>query len=323
MTGHVTPAPVVVGVDGSKPGLAAVALGVDQARRHGRPLRLVHVFEWPLHGVFLGASPEVPGGITGEPEAGARASAGLAADADRVLAEALAHARAAGAEVALSGEVIPGEVVPVLLNEATRAALMVIGDRGLGGFTGLLLGSVAVQLSAYAPVPVLVARGEQRSDGPVVVGVDPASSAAGTVEFACAQAAACGAEVHAVTAWSGRPTTRAEDELPLIYDADDVDAAMARELSQALTGPRASWPEVTIREQVHRGRPARVLVDASHRAQLLVVGARGRGGFAGLLLGSVSQAVLHHANCPVAVVRGPRAGRTAGGAPVSERTGRQ
>src|SRR5690606_16016414 len=100
-----------------------------------------------------------------------------------------------------------------------------------------------------------------------------------------------------------RPSRRAEDELPLIYDASDIEATQQRLVRDALADARRRWPQVRVREQVTRGRPARVLIDASARAQLVVVGARGRGGFAGLLLGSVSQALLHHSDCPVAVIR--------------------
>src|SRR5690606_2514307 len=137
---------------------------------------------------------------------------GLAAEAERFLAEALDRARRADPDLEVSGEVVTGSPVPVLLAEANRSELLVIGDRGLGGFAGLLLGSVAVQLASHATAPIMVARGQERSDGPVVVGVDgPASAEA--VEFAVADAAARGAEVLAVHAWHGRPSRRVEEAL--------------------------------------------------------------------------------------------------------------
>lgn len=282
---------ILVGVDGSSQSLAAVDLGLRQARLHRRPLRVVHAFVWPLLGVPLGPSPEGPPG------------GGLAADADRVVADALAHAAAAGPDVETAGEVVTGAVVPVLLAEAQRAELVVLGDRGLGGFTGLLVGSVAVQVAAHAPGPVLVARGTLREHGPVVVGVDGSAASAAVVEFAFAEAAARGAALVALHAWYRRLPPETVDELPLIYEPDDVQAAQARQLAASLAGARRRFPTVAVHEQVRQDRVAHALIEATTDAQLLVVGARGRGGFAGLLLGSVSQAVLHHARCPVAIVR--------------------
>jgi nucleotide-binding universal stress UspA family protein len=283
--------PVLVGVDGSDASRAAIDLGVREARLRGRPLRLVHAFVWPLLRVHLGPSPEGP------------PDGGLAAEADRILGEALADARSAGADLAVTGEVIDGAPAPVLLAEARHAELVVLGDRGLGGFTGLLVGSVAVQVAAHAPGPVLVARGEMPEQGPVVVGVDGSADSELAVEFAFQEAAARNAELVALHAWYGSPPRRIEDELPLIYNAEDVQAEQVRQLAEAIAKARSRFPAVTVAEVVRHGRPARTLVEAAAGAQLVVVGARGRGGFTGLLLGSVSQAVLHHAPCPVAIVR--------------------
>lgn len=292
---------MVVGVDGSPRSLMAVDLGVHEARLHHRPLRLVHAFVWPLLGVYLGPSPEGPPG------------GGLAADADRIIAEALTRATAAAPELRVTAEVVTGAVVPVLLDEASRAALVVLGDRGLGGFTGLLVGSVAVQVAAHAPGPVLVARGSARAGGPVVVGVDGSTVSAAAAEFAFAEAAAREAELVVLRTWYGGVPTQVEDDLPLIYDPDDVQSELAKDLSGAIAELRSRHPTLPVREEVRYGRAAHALVDASHGAQLVVVGARGRGGFAGLLLGSVSQAVLHHAGCPVAIVPGRRPEDPTGG----------
>jgi nucleotide-binding universal stress UspA family protein len=286
--------PVVVGVDGSEHSRAAVALAVRQARLYGLPLRLVHAFVWPMLGVHVGPSPEGP------------TEGGLAAEADRLLADALAHAAALDPSVEATGEVVTGAPTPVLLAEAERAALVVLGDRGLGGFTGLLVGAIAVQVAAHAPGPVLVARGTPRDTGPVVVGVDGADGSGPALGFAFEEAAARGAELVAVHAFSGHVPPEVESELPLIYDADDVRREEGRQLTELLAPHRHRFPKVRVTERLRSGRAARALVEASTEAQLVVVGARGRGGFAGLLLGSVSQAVLHHARCPVAIVRRPR-----------------
>jgi nucleotide-binding universal stress UspA family protein len=284
--------PIVVGVDGSEQSRLAIDLAVREARLLDHPLRLVHAFVWPTLGVYVGPSPEGP------------PDGGLAADADRLLAEAVAHATAAAPELTVTGEVVTGAVAPVLLDEARRAWLVVLGNRGLGGFAGLLVGSVAVQVAAHIQRPLLVARGKLRQTGPVVVGVDgPASVDA--VEFAFREAAAREAELIALHAWHGQVPARTEEELPLIYHISDVKATLARDLARSLEQVRARYPAVPVREEVRYGRVSRTVVDASYDAQLMVVGARGRGGFTGMLLGSVSQALLHHADCPVAVVRGP------------------
>lgn len=292
--------PVLVGVDGSESSQTAVDLGVREAQLHGRPVRLVHAFVWPLLGVYVGPSPAGPPG------------GGLAADADRVLASALARAAKADPELPVTGEVVTGQPVPVLLAEAQRAALVVLGDRGLGGFTGLLVGSVAVQVAGHAPGPVLVARGAGEPGGPVVVGVDGSATSLAALEFAAAEAAVRRAELLALHTWFGKLPHEEEQELPLIYDAEDVQLAQARKLAEWLAPVRDRFPAVTVRERVEHGRAARALVTASAAAQLVVVGARGLGGFAGLLLGSVSQAVLHHAGCPVAIIRERPAGVAAG-----------
>ncbi len=285
---------MLVGVDGSESARDAIALGVDQARRHGLPLRLVHAFVWPLLGVPLGPPPGGP------------AEAGLRAEADRVLADALAHATALAPDVSISGEVITGAAAPVLLAESDQAAMTVLGSRGLGGFAGLLIGSVAAQVASHARRPVLVARGRSDPQRPVVVGVDGSDSAAAALDFALAEAYARKVDLLAIMTWYGRLPARTVERLPLIYDASDVTAECGRVLERAVSGARARLPEasqVTVREEVRHGRAARTLVEASTDAQLVVVGARGRGGFLGLRLGSVSQAVLHHAECPVAIIR--------------------
>lgn len=278
--------PVLVGVDGSEASRAAIEVGVGAARRWGRPLRLVHVSE------------------SGDGETVVD-HASASDDAEALLADALAYAAAAAPDVAVTAEVIPGDVVPTLLAEARQAALLVVGERGRGGFAGLLLGSVASHLAAHATGPVIVARETPRPDGPVVVGADGSPGSAPAVEFAFAEAAARGAELVAIRTWHGRVPRETEENLPLIYDAEDVQADQARRLTASLTPVRDRYPQVVVRERVRHGRAARVLVEESATAQLLVVGARGRGGFAALPLGSVGQAVLRHAHCPVAIVHPP------------------
>ncbi|MFI7491003.1 universal stress protein [Micromonospora echinaurantiaca] len=287
-------AAVVVGVDGSQSALRAVRLAAAEADRRNRPLRVVHGFIWPLLHVPLRAP------------AGGPPGSGLREQAERLVAEAVAEAEAAVPGLRISGEIIDGEAAAVLLGESPAAAMVVLGDRGLGGFSALLVGSVAVQVASYADCPVLVARGTDRADGPIVVGVDGSEMSRLAAEFAVEEASVRGAEVLALHAYRHPVSTGPGDMQPLVYDDSELRTEEERLVAEVTAGLADRWPDVPITRRTVRGRPAPVLTDASRQAQLVVVGRQGRGEFTGLLLGSVSQAVLHHADCPVAVVRAPR-----------------
>jgi nucleotide-binding universal stress UspA family protein len=133
------------------------------------------------------------------------------------------------------------------------------------------------------------------------VGVDGSAVSDHAVGFAFEMASLRRAPLVAVHASHLPLPTEFGDPLPLVYD-QEIAAAEEQVLSEALAGWGERFPDVAVSRRVHQSRPAKALVDVSDRAQLLVVGARGRGGFTGLLLGSVSQAVLHHSRCPVAIV---------------------
>ncbi|MFF4653780.1 universal stress protein [Streptomyces sp. NPDC001380] len=281
---------VVVGADGSACGLQAVAVAAREALLRHCPLRVVHGFLWPYFPVSLSPS------AVGPPEGGLRN------EARRIVGEALEHARKAAPGVEATGEVVTGSADAVLVAESRGADLAVVGDRGLGGFGGLLLGSTGVQLSAHAGCPVLVVRGRPEPDGPVLLGVDGSPASAPAVDFAFAEAELRGVPLVALHAWTGPVSGGPGDMLPLAFDADLVAAEEERLMAEALAGARADRPGVAVEERLLRTRTRPALIEASREAQLLVVGARGRGGFTGLLLGAVSQAVLHHAECPVAVV---------------------
>ncbi len=278
--------PVVVGVDGSASALAAVRLATREAAWRKRDLRIVHAFIWPLMKVNVEASAAVPEG-------------GLRNDAKRGLAEAAATAAATDSEVTVTTELITGGPAGVLLSQARHTDLLVLGDRGLGGFTGVLLGSVAVQVTSHSQTPVLVVRGEEHPAGPVVLGVDGSPAGEPAVEAAFVEASQRHTDLLAVRVWT-EPVAMAAPMVPMNHDADIAEERKL--LAQTVAARQAGYPNVSVLEQVIVGPAGRTLVRLSEQAQLLVVGARGRGGFAGLLLGSVSQQVLHHAACPVLVV---------------------
>ena len=137
--------PVVVGVDGSEASLAAVDWAVGEAVARQSLLRVVHAFIWPLFPhVPLGPSPYGP------PDGGLRAVA------ERVVDESVKRATNGAPGLSVVGELIAGAPEPVMLTEANNAQLVVVASRGLGGFTGLLVGSVSSHLAAHAACPVVV-----------------------------------------------------------------------------------------------------------------------------------------------------------------------
>ncbi|AZM49960.1 universal stress protein UspA [Streptomyces sp. WAC 06738] len=289
-------APVLVGVDGSAEGLAAVAVAAREARLRGTALRVVHAFFWPMMRVPLEPS------SMGPPEGGLRNQA------EQVVAEAVRHAREAEPDVEAEGAVVTGDTLPVMAEESRGAALAVVGSRGLGAFAGLLLGSTAVHLAAHGHCPVLVVRGEggPAREGPVVAGVDGSRSGDAAIEFAFAEASMRGTGLVAVHAWSPwrAEAPRPQDPAaPYASGPGDLAVNEERVLAESLAGRQERCPDVSVDRRVLRGGPREALIEASREASLVVVGARGRGGFTGMLLGSVSQALLHHADCPVAVVR--------------------
>ncbi|MFC0032135.1 universal stress protein [Micromonospora chaiyaphumensis] len=286
-------AAVVVGVDGSEPALKAVRLAAQEAARRQRPLRVVHGFIWPLLRVPV------------SPPAGAPPGGGLRHQAEELVATAVAEAESAAPGLRVSGEIIDGEAAAVLLGESPTATMIVLGDRGLGGFAALVVGSVAIQVASYADCPVLVARGTPRPAGPVVVGVDGSARSQAAVDFAAEEAAVRGTRLHAVHAYTHPASSGPGDMQPLVYEESELRGEEDQVLTGSLIGLAERRPEVPVTRAVTHARPVAALVEASREAQLLVVGRRGRGELTGLLLGSVSQGVLHRADCPVAVVRAP------------------
>ncbi|MER6163151.1 universal stress protein [Streptomyces violaceorubidus] len=284
---------MVVGADGSVPGLEAVVWAAREAEVRNVPLQVVHALARPAR---LPLDSALPRSVRER----------FRVTADAVVEEALLRARAEAPDVDVSGLVIPGEPLSVLVAQARSAAMAVVGHRGLNGFQKTLLGSVATGLAAHAECPVVVVREPARPAGPVALGVDGSAAGAAAVRFAFQEASVQGADitaVHAWTAWNAPMPPPTDETEPYVYGPGMLAAEEERLLAETLSGMRTWYPDVRVEHSTVHGPARPALIEASRTARLTVVGSRGRGGFTGLLLGSVSQAVVHHAHSPVAVVR--------------------
>jgi nucleotide-binding universal stress UspA family protein len=281
---------VVVGFDGSSSGAQAARWAAAEANARGRELVFVHALMPPVTtgGLGVGLPPSLD--VIEAMEQQAREELDVAA-----AESGAARARA---------EVLIGAPSSVLLAASESADLVVVGSRGRGGFTGLLLGSVGTQVAAHAECPTIVVRDlpAPGSRG-IVVGIDGSPAASSALEFAFQAASHAGATLVAVHAWDVPSydlivVPDGPVPLPLADVADDE----VRLAAETLAGFREDYPDVEVVERLVRAPAVQALLDASADAQLLVVGTHGRSPVLGTLLGSVSNGVLHKAHIPVAVV---------------------
>lgn len=293
MTSQIQPA-VVVGVDGSQHSLAALDLAADEATRRREPLRIIAAFLWPMFSLAA----QVPSGAIIDEALDA---------ASRMLTDAADKIQRAYPGLTITTEVVIGSPTGVLVGESERASVVVVGNRGHGGFTSLLAGSVATQLATHARCPVIVVRPGSTPSAttrPVLVGVDGRERTEPAIEFAFEEAASRGAALTAVHIWSEPPRPGSEPFKPVVYEYGEAEREAERLLAETLAGFQEKYPDVPVaHELVYGVDPAYHLRRASAEASLVVVGSQGRGELSGLLLGSVGQSLVHHAQCPVAIVR--------------------
>jgi nucleotide-binding universal stress UspA family protein len=280
---------VIVGVDGSPASDAALRWAAAEAARLDSELVVLHVFDWRLYGA---ASPIGAPFVTGVREL-----------AEAIVHSAVSQARSLAPAASVRGEALLGTAGHILTAASENNALIVVGNRGRGGFSSLLLGSVSQQVATHATGPVVVVRGRADPSGPVVVGVDGSLAGDHALGVAFDEATVRGVGVRAVRAFT--PTSLAWDPgLPPTPEDVEQRRQMEREDVVAAVEPwKHKFPGVDVKCVAVEGRPAEVLTGLSHSAQLVVVGTRGHGGFAGLLLGSVGLQLLHHAHCPVMIAR--------------------
>ncbi len=280
---------ILVGVDGSEPSNAAVVWGAREAAMRHVPLTLIHMVD-----AAVPMYPEMPLSM----------GMGMWRDEDghRVLQHAVKLAGdivGTTRPIAISTEMKCSPPVPTLVQLSEDAELLVVGSHGRSAVARGLLGSVSSGVVRRANCPVAVIRGsESPAGGPVVVGIDgsPASELATAIAFE--EASRRGAELKAVHAWSDIEAV----ELPgLDWSIFKEDAD--RILAERLAGWQEQYPDVAVHRVVVCDRPARQLIKQAQSAQLVVVGSHGRGAVGAMLLGSVSNAVVHSTSTPVIVAR--------------------
>ncbi|MFD5010611.1 universal stress protein [Streptomyces chartreusis] len=290
--------PVMAGVDGSAESLAAAEWAAREAARRDRPLRLVHAWQ---------RQPRK--------DAGPSAAAALR----RVLRQAEDRIRRTCPGVEVDAEQVEGAATGALLHAAEQAELVVLGSRGLSGFTGFVVGSVALGVVARATLPVVLVRaGEEASDEhlpagdgspstrtgyqDVVLGLDLGDPCDEVIEFAFEAARLRGARLHVVHAWQEpSPLGLGPGEIGLVNGPEQADEWLGF-LDAVIKVWRDKYPEVEVVETVAEGRARSVLVRAATGASLLVVGRRTSERPAGPRTGPVTHAAVQHVGCPVAVV---------------------
>jgi nucleotide-binding universal stress UspA family protein len=285
---------IVVGVDGSPASKVAVDWAAREAAMRNVSLTLVHVIP------TLTMWPEVPPSAEVERFYENQAE-GFLRDARKVADEAMS----ASDKVQLDTKLLNGAVLPSLVDSSKDAELVVVGCRGLGAIGRRLLGSISWGLLHHAHCPVAVIHDEDPlmpypvAQAPVVVGIDgsPASEAATAIAFD--EASRRGVELIAVHAWIDNSAY----EFPDVEWSTKLKAQAEETLAERLAGWQERYPDVSVQRVVVRDRPTHELIKQADGAQLVVVGSHGRGGFAGMLLGSVGSAVAESARMPVIVAR--------------------
>lgn len=285
--------PVIVGVDGAPGTELAVRWGALEAASLRVPLTLLHSHSFAAMYGAMGAYAFPAESDPALDRAAAQAIVDVAVQRQNA-------AYPDGPET--TGLVVESSRAGGLLDASGEASVVVVGSRHLGAIGAALIGSTGAAVAAQASCPVVVVRGAGGNPdavAPVVVGVDLSDLSEPTLSYAFDHASRAGTPLRAILSWyPGRH---------LLTRWTDADAEAFRTrgllmLAEALTGWQEKYPDVQVERVLSYLHPVDALITGSLDARLLVVGAQGRHARVGSLLGSVSQGVLHHATCPVAVV---------------------
>jgi nucleotide-binding universal stress UspA family protein len=284
---------VLVGVDGSALSDAAVRWAIREAAMRDAPITLMHVVQpvvasWPVG--------PVQANITEWQAANAQ---DVVERAGKTVSASVREATPLGVRT----EIVHANILPALIDASKEATMVVVGAHGMGAVGRLLLGSVSNGLVQHAQCPVAVVHADEASaaeqNAPVLLGIDgsPASEAATALAFD--EASRRGVPLVALHAWSDVGVFPA-----LGMDWHEYESKGHEVLAERLAGWQQQYPDVHVHRRLMCDQPAHWLIEQSRHAQLVVVGSHGRGGFAGMLLGSVSSAVAQRAKASVIVVRG-------------------
>ena len=284
---------ILVGVDGSREALQAAEWAAARAKLNNAQLQLVCAYALPS---YTAASMESGFAVIDNDV--------IRASAQTVVDETLTHLAKLGYQA--EGRVEPGDPTAVLVQLSEQADLIVVGTRGTGGFADRLLGATSSALPAYSRCPVVVVpgRGADQQFTPVkkiVIGVDGSSRSRKSLRRAIEEAALWGAQLTAVDAVPMASSAGVLAWLPATVDRESILRDVRDEL-KAICKAESAGSGVEIHAHALDGNPAALLTEFSTAVELVVVGTRGRGGFAGVLMGSTSQSVLAHSTCPVLVV---------------------
>jgi nucleotide-binding universal stress UspA family protein len=290
---------VVVGLGGTRDVLPELDWAAREAQTRARPLHVLRAYD--LADITLPWDTSLDTRLTAELRR---------ADEERVRT-AVVHARRLYPELLVWGDVVDGAATDVLRDASTQAEVTVLGSRRLNAFDSAILGSVSTVVAASAAGPVVVVSdaAEPSPDAAVVVGIDGSADTDAVLAFALDYASRHARTLRAVYCWS-------PDLLATMQWRPDppVPERAARWLAEAVAGWQEKYPDVTVRRVVARDFPVAGLLAEAAGQDLLVVGSHSRHPRLGTLLGSVSQGVLHHARCPVAVVHSAQSGPPRGAA---------
>ncbi|MFD4367070.1 universal stress protein [Rhodococcus sp. NPDC058521] len=282
---------VVVGVDGSESAWAALRVAAGVAAKRGLRLKIIHALDFAPYG--FGGPYIDSGGVFEWVEASGKS----------ILQDAEALARERKADLEIKTELSIGSSAQWLVDLSEQARVIVIGASGVGAATTALLGNNAVSVTTHAHCPVVVVRGEIRPEAPVVVGVDGSATSVRAVEVGFQEADLRGVPLVAVHVWSDLGPTAFEDPRAAALVPRGIEDEEEAVLAEALAGWQEQFPDVHVERRIYIDNPRARLLDWTEKAQLVVVGSRGRGGFRSMLLGSTSNSLISQANCPVVVVR--------------------
>lgn len=293
---HDSPTPagaVVAALDGSHRDPAVIDWAAAEASATAAPLHLVHAVDLgtPLsaYGELL-TSPDIVNKVEEE--------------SVRVVTDARARVLEAEPDLAVTTALPTGAPAGALLNAVEGARVLVVGSARKSRAERIVLGTTSLSVVAHAPCPVILVPDDAATsgDGRVVVGIDGSAHSRLAFRHALEAAALRGRRVTTVTSWNVEVENGVVVTEPGSPEWETVDKRYRDMAERTIAADRDAHPEIDVTVEVHHGRAADRLVEVAQGADLLLVGSRGRGGFRGMLLGSVSQRVLGRATCPVGVL---------------------